>query len=343
MKGIPQIFFMQTFGILLVVFGHSFYLFSPDNPILQWIYAFHMPLFFFISGYLLHYTHPQTNQVVLSGRKGYLTRRARRLLLPYVVISSLVFVPKALMSQYSVRPVQLTWHDYIDNLIYPFHNVMAAYWFMPTLFLIMFLFMMVARLGLCKYRYIVLGASLLLYAFVDYGFDSLLNIRGVCHFFIFFVAGYYFHQSRAEQLFHNCPLWKTLTTTILLSLLACPPLQSVWMNLFTAFNGIALSLCLAQAYERSRLTFLNHLYGATYYIYLFSGFFQILVLQVLLHFVHLPAIAFIPLATLFGVYGPWAMYRFWKGKRSMNVIRNVNVLCLTIIILNLSYNALRDR
>lgn len=187
MKGIPQIFFMQTFGILLVVFGHSFYLFPPDNPILQWIYAFHMPLFFFISGYLLHYTHPQTNQVVLPGRKGYLTRRARRLLLPYVVISSLVFVPKALMSQYSVRPVQLTWHDYIDNLIYPFHNVMAAYWFMPTLFLIMFLFMMVARLGLCKYRYIVLGASLLLYAFVDYGFDSLLNIRGVCHFFIFFV------------------------------------------------------------------------------------------------------------------------------------------------------------
>lgn len=39
MKGLPQIYFMQTFGILLVVFGHSFYLFPPDNPILQWIYA----------------------------------------------------------------------------------------------------------------------------------------------------------------------------------------------------------------------------------------------------------------------------------------------------------------
>lgn len=272
MKGLPQIYFMQTFGILLVVFGHSFYLFPPDNPILQWIYAFHMPLFFFISGYLLHYTHPQTNQMVLTGRKGYLTRRARRLLLPYLIISSLVFVPKALMSQYSVRPVQLTWYDYIDNLIYPFHNVLAAYWFMPTLFIIMFLFMMVARLGLYKYRYIVLGISLLLYAFVDYGYDSLLNIRGVCHFFIFFVAGYYFRQSRAEQLFHSCPLWKTLPTTLLLSLLALFPLQSVWLDLFTAFNGIALSMCLAQAYERLRLTFLNHLYGATYYIYLYSVF-----------------------------------------------------------------------
>ena len=190
---------------------------------------------------------------------------------------------------------------------------------MPTLFIIMFLFMMVARLGLYKYRYIVLGVSLLLYAFVDYGYDSLLNIRGVCHFFIFFVAGYYFRQSRAEQLFHSCPLWKTLPTTLLLSLLALFPLQSVWLDLFTDFNGIALSMCLAQAYERLRLTFLNHLYGATYYIYLYSVFFQILSLQVLLHFVHLPAIVFIPLATLFGVYGPWTMYRFWKGRRSVNL------------------------
>lgn len=316
MEKLPQIYFMQTFGILLVVFGHSFYLFPRDNPILLWIYAFHMPLFFFISGYLLHYTHPQTNEVVLTGQKGYLTRRARRLLIPYVVISSLVFVPKALMSQYSVRPVQLTWHDYIDNIIYPHHNVLGAFWFLPTLFIIMLLFMMLARYGIYKYRNLVLGGCILLYAFVDYGFDSLLNIRGVSHFLIFFIAGYYYQQSRIEQRIQSIPLWKTLPATLLLSLLPLLHGQSVWLDLLTAFNGIALSLCLAQAYDRLGLTFLNHLYGATYYIYLFSGFFQILVLQILLHFVHLPAIVFIPLATLFGVYGPWAIYRLMKVRSS---------------------------
>lgn len=47
--------FLQAFGILLVVVGHSFYG-CPDNPIHTWIYSFHMPLFMFISGYLLKYT-----------------------------------------------------------------------------------------------------------------------------------------------------------------------------------------------------------------------------------------------------------------------------------------------
>lgn len=68
MKGIPQIFFMQTFGILLVVFGHSFYLFSPDNPILQWIYAFHMPLFLFQVIYYTTRTHKPTRWYYPGGK-----------------------------------------------------------------------------------------------------------------------------------------------------------------------------------------------------------------------------------------------------------------------------------
>lgn len=310
MRKLPHIFFMQTIGILLVVFGHSFYLFPRQTPVLQWIYAFHMPLFFFLSGYLLRYTHPDTGAVVLTGRGGYLTRRARRLLLPYVVISSLAFVPKALFSRFAVRPVHLTWHDYLDNLFYPFHNVIVAYWFLPTLFLVMAVFMVVARLELHRRPGLVLAGSLLLYACIDYGFDSLLNIRGVAHFLIFFVVGYEFRQSRAEQLLtRRCPWWLSLPVTALLSLIALLPYESIWLDLFLALNGIALCMTLARVYERSGLAFLNHLYGATYYIYLFSSFFQILSLQVLLHFVALPPAVFVPLAFLSGVYGPWAMYR----------------------------------
>lgn len=47
--------FLQAWGILLVVIGHSFYN-SPDNAACVWIYTFHMPLFIFISGYLLRYS-----------------------------------------------------------------------------------------------------------------------------------------------------------------------------------------------------------------------------------------------------------------------------------------------
>ena len=50
------IYFMQTFGILLVVLGHSFYQTKDGNVVVEWIYSFHMPLFMFVSGYLLDYT-----------------------------------------------------------------------------------------------------------------------------------------------------------------------------------------------------------------------------------------------------------------------------------------------
>jgi len=52
--------FMQTFGIILVVLGHSTYqlMQAGHTPaIYKWIYTFHMPLFFFISGYLLRYSN----------------------------------------------------------------------------------------------------------------------------------------------------------------------------------------------------------------------------------------------------------------------------------------------
>lgn len=319
MKKLPHIFFMQTFGILLVVLGHSFFRFPSDYPLLQWMYAFHMPLFFFLSGYLLRYMHPEPERVALTGRGGYLTRRARRLLLPYVVISSMVFVPKALMGQFAVRPIHLTLHDYIDNIVYPYHNVVAAFWFMPTLFIIMAVFMAMARLHLLRHKAALLAVSLLLYGLVDFDHDSVLNLRGVAHFYVFFAVGYCFRQSRAEDtLARRWPLWATVPATALLSMVAWLPRQSVWLQLCVALNGIALSMCLARLYKRLGLSFLNHLYGATYYIYLFSNLFQILALQVLLHFVALPAVVFVPLAFFSGVYGPWAMYRLRQNMKKDN-------------------------
>lgn len=52
--------FIKGFLIFLVVWGHVIQFFytgnSLENPILIWIYSFHMPLFIFISGYFALYT-----------------------------------------------------------------------------------------------------------------------------------------------------------------------------------------------------------------------------------------------------------------------------------------------
>ena len=42
--------YAKGIGILLVVLGHIY-----NNSVKLWIYSFHMPLFFIISGYLLEY------------------------------------------------------------------------------------------------------------------------------------------------------------------------------------------------------------------------------------------------------------------------------------------------
>ena len=132
--------FLQVFGILLVVIGHSFYGASKDNFIITWIYSFHMPLFMFISGYLFAYT------MKLKGKSLYtmsweecgkfIVKKIRRLMIPYVAISSLAFFPKALMSTFASRPVEVSFSGYLEMLAYPWDNVIIFFWFLPTLFLI---------------------------------------------------------------------------------------------------------------------------------------------------------------------------------------------------------------
>ena len=58
---------MSIIGIVLVVLGHSGYAgtnIAEDCPCLfKWIYNFHMPLFFFISGFLFSLTNESFMQM----------------------------------------------------------------------------------------------------------------------------------------------------------------------------------------------------------------------------------------------------------------------------------------
>ena len=64
-------------GILLVVYGHC----QPVFPVARFIYAFHMPLFFFISGFLFKNKQKDFQR--------FIKEKAKRLLIPYFTISLL--------------------------------------------------------------------------------------------------------------------------------------------------------------------------------------------------------------------------------------------------------------
>ncbi|HJT75268.1 MAG TPA: acyltransferase family protein [Chitinophaga sp.] len=70
---------LKGIGILTVAAGHIF-----PHPVAKYLYIFHMPLFFFIGGFLFK---PSEN----SGE--FFTKKAFHLLVPYVVFLCLIYVP----------------------------------------------------------------------------------------------------------------------------------------------------------------------------------------------------------------------------------------------------------
>lgn len=306
--------FLQSFGILLVVIGHSFYGY-PDNFVFTWIYSYHMPLFVFISGYLFYYTLSRRggiSKVTLYGENGFIYRKVKRLLIPYVFISSLAFFPKILLSSFADRSIEASWVMYAKMLLYPHQNVIIFFWFLPTIF---FIFMVVMySVHISKYlKYSMpsltyLFILLLFHLFNPFAWIGFLNIGGVCYYLFYFILGYYFCEKKMEQRFLKRYILG-LCCTLSLSLLFIYIPSFIGKDVLMAINGIALSLFLGQIYIKYEWTFLHHLFGASYAIYLFSWFPQVLSQQVFLKLTHAHWIIGSCLALLSGVYIPLFFYK----------------------------------
>lgn len=111
----------------LVVFGHSHPLHSayPHSPI-NWVYQFHMPLFFLIAGILTAYTAP--------GRKiwPWWKKKALRLLTPYIVLSLAAWLPKTMLGAYMNDDMTISWANLARILLIPREGVWGHFWFIPV-------------------------------------------------------------------------------------------------------------------------------------------------------------------------------------------------------------------
>ena len=90
-----QICFLTSFAMILVVIGHSDI--TDDYKqlfIYKWVYGFHMPLFFFVSGFLFAFTTP--NEKLESLDLGcFFLKKTKRLLIPFLIFNTLFFIVKA--------------------------------------------------------------------------------------------------------------------------------------------------------------------------------------------------------------------------------------------------------
>lgn len=277
---------LQTFGIFLVVLGHS----NPGDPVpnvFEWlqkyIYSFHMPLFMVISGYLFSYTGGIRNDYF-----HFIKIKTVRLLIPYFVISSLAFIPKVALSKFAMRPIDLSLSTFVHNFIYPWENVIIFFWFLPTLFLIFVVSPIFDFKNNTPVKTLIITISLVLLNIANPLSEiKFLNLSGVCSYLIYFWIGCLMANNWAYVIrffSKKTSLIIFLLTTIALSIISSSLKE---IGLISAITGVIMSFCLCQQYLLKNIAILRLMDGYSYQIYLLSWFPQIFFKIICFQILHL--------------------------------------------------------
>ncbi|HEY3432235.1 MAG TPA: acyltransferase family protein [Rhodocyclaceae bacterium] len=225
---------LRAIGIVLVVLGHTL---GISRGAELYIYSFHMPLFFFISGLVL--TPTRLSQTSPDAVWHY----GRRLLLPYLLFSMLTYLPWVLVTRNHGADAALgveAWRPLIGTLYgigvdgWLQHNAML--WFFPCLFVAHLVFRVVHELvkGWTQYVMIAVLAgigyllSLVLTARLPWGVEIALIALP------FYALGQVFAS-------HNAWLPRAgLSTALLLLLFAALQFACIALNGRVDMNFISL-------------------------------------------------------------------------------------------------------
>ena len=209
-KRIEYIDIARGIGILLVVLGHND--FAAISPfVYKIIYSFHIPLFFFLSGYFLNPTIPLWE---------FIRKRFNSLLKPYLFTLFLIYFTSVSFEKMSFKTALLR----IGKSLYGAGHYIdwVQLWFLPHLFVVSlyaFVFLvLVGRLNSRILRWIILIAtlglaSLFLTSFYPFSFSvfgreyelyglpfslDLILLSG-----FFFILGNETRQITSERMFSN--------------------------------------------------------------------------------------------------------------------------------------------
>lgn len=314
-----NIFFLQTIGIILVVVGHAFFN-HGEHIVCQWIYTFHMPLFFFISGYLLEYTSARKGRKIVDVElKPFISRKAKRLLIPYLFWGTAVFFPKAMLASFSVRPIDASLSSYIYMIVHPYKNVVGSLWFLPTLFMVFSL--MIIMFKLCRRLHpsikgklnIAVFVSLAVSCFTFYDFDQLLNLEGVVYYIFYFLSGVWMARNKPIESLKHTFLLFVVSLVLSVVFVSIETLRAI--HVVCAVNGIVMCMAASCLYAKWNIHILDHLYGATFTIYIYHWFVQVLSFQVLFNILKIPFAVAVIFAIFGGIYLPLIIFKLIKSAK----------------------------
>jgi len=177
-------------GIILVMLGHL-----NINGLEDWIYSFHMPMFFFLSGY------------VFSAKDDPLTflkKRCKSMLIPYFSIGFIIIIYEIIMDLIEKTFVAKEIWDKIKLMLIQIRC--WDLWFLACLFCVTIIFYFIAKIIRNSVIILIISYFIMLAGFSYYenGGQGLFWNLDVCFFAIFFFAAGYFcndHLNHAINFF----------------------------------------------------------------------------------------------------------------------------------------------
>lgn len=326
-KKLNYISLFQIAGPIFVILGHSlngisnnglWYIFTRE-----WIYFFHMPLFFFISGYLLSFRGWLRNK----SYKEFISNKFVRLLIPYFFWNLLFIVPKYIANSYLSDNVSLSFTYLVKAFVFPRLNIWGHTWFLVCLFLL-FLFVPLWKYvfeSLDKKRiFSFFVISILLYILpIDSMFMCLNDLHKEI---LFFGLGCFLGKVDINSLvcFFRKYSYLFLLGTVMTSIVCLYFYNYKFLHFIPAIFVLITLFCVFLLTNTEKLT--NIITNAASYsfgIYILHWPLMIITRVVLFQILHFNAILVVIMMILLGWVGPVLLIRFIRRHFSKNRILQI--------------------
>ena len=190
-------------AVVLVIFGHSHPLGGtpyPKEPI-TFIYLFHMQFFFFISGFLLL----RSNSIKRNGYFEWLDQKFLRLMIPYILLSLLAFMPKYFVSAYTTDKIILDSDHFIKMLLYPHLGVWSHFWFVYPLLFYYAVFGIYKKYSIkfSQLQNIIILITFIILGIITFFFqpdNNIFGIKDIARCLVFYTSGMFLSYIENEKI-----------------------------------------------------------------------------------------------------------------------------------------------
>lgn len=210
---------LKGIGIFFVVLGHA----PIDLWLKSYIFSFHMPLFFFASGYLF-------DGAKYARFKDFFKRKFKTLMLPYIYFSAISIALYVFFARFGQTKSAIDFKEIFLQFIIAKRNYISfnkALWFLPALFLVCIIYYLLKKL--IKDDLAIISISLFLSAIGYIYFKTLIKpklfwtLDASFYYLAFYAAGNLIRERneifQKKYSVYSAYLFLTLTLIVNASLL----------------------------------------------------------------------------------------------------------------------------